>query len=65
MNAASVACMGGWCTHRTHCAHYYSDSQTLSERLCPKGDPRPVEAMPLVRDADLPLALRNGALEVF
>lgn len=38
-----VACMGGWCVQRTHCAHYYSESKMLSERLCPKGDAQPVE----------------------
>lgn len=65
MNGEIVACMGGWCVHRTRCAHHYSQSQVVSERLCPKGSPQPVEVMPLVRDAQLPPALRGGALEVF
>ena len=60
-----VACLGGWCVHRSHCAHHYSQSKIISERLCPKGEPQPVEFMPHVRDEELPMALRNGALEVF
>lgn len=65
MNGEVVACMGGWCVHRTHCAHHYSDSKVIAERLCPKGDPQPVEFMHIVRDSQLPVALRDGALEVF
>lgn len=60
-----VACMGGWCVHRSHCAHHYSESNVIAERLCPKGEPQPVEFMPMVRDSELPPELRNGALGVF
>lgn len=65
MKGEIVACLGGWCVHRTHCAHYYSDSPIRSERLCPKGESQPVEVMPLVRDEQLPAALRGEALRVF
>lgn len=46
MNGEIVACMGGWCPHRNHCAHHYSDSPVIAERLCPKGAPQPLEFMP-------------------
>ena len=65
MTGELVHCMGGWCTHRHHCAHHFSQSKVISERLCPKGDPQPVEYMPIVRDEHLPSALRDGALERF
>lgn len=60
-----IACMGGWCVHRHHCAHHYSDSKLIAERLCPKGNPQPVEFMPVVRGDELPAPLRGGALKVF
>lgn len=60
-----VTCMGGWCHVRDRCAHHYSDSHIIAERLCPKGESQPVEIRPLVRDEEVPPPLRNGALEVF
>ena len=65
MTTKTIACMGGWCVHRTHCAHYYSESKVIAERLCPKGEAQPVEYMHVVTDDQLPPALRGGALEVF
>ena len=65
MTRVTPACMGGWCTHRTHCAHYYSGARNPVERLCPKGDPHPVEYMPRVKDSQLPAPLRDDALDVF
>ena len=29
-----IRCLGGWCVSRDRCAHYYSESETFSERLC-------------------------------
>lgn len=52
MNGEIVACMGGWCAHRAHCAHHYSDSKVIAERLCPKDEARPVEFMAPLRDEE-------------
>lgn len=41
-----VACMGGWCEKRLECAHYWSRSVAVSERLCERGNDRPE---PMVR----------------
>ena len=45
MTPTTPACMGGWCIARGHCAHHHSWSRQIVERLCPKGDERPVEFM--------------------
>lgn len=29
-----IACMGGFCSQRANCRHYYSMSDTISERIC-------------------------------
>lgn len=36
----TVPCMGGWCTQRSHCAHYLAaspDTPAEDGRLCPPG----------------------------
>jgi hypothetical protein len=40
-----VACLGGWCQQREKCAHYWSPSRTMVERLCEKSndEPTPVD----------------------
>ncbi len=42
-----IHCMGGWCEARDRCACHYSPSPIVSERLCPKGEPRPIEIRPI------------------
>ena len=31
-----IACMGGWCSSRDKCQHYYVHSKIIVERLCGK-----------------------------
>lgn len=43
-----IACMGGWCTKRDQCAHYYAEGSEPAERLCLRGADgvRQIEATP-------------------
>jgi hypothetical protein len=44
--AAVPACMGGWCRHRNGCAlHLRDDRRHPVERLCSRGEERPVSAL--------------------
>lgn len=48
-----IACMGGFCPHRDHCAHYWArDSWQTVERLCERGKEHPVQIVM----SNLPLA---------
>ena len=31
-----ISCMGGWCSSRNKCQHYYAQSKVIVERLCGK-----------------------------
>ncbi len=40
------SCMGGWCRHRNGCAlHLRDDRRHPVERLCSRGEERPVSAL--------------------
>jgi hypothetical protein len=44
-------CMGGWCTRREKCAHYWAPRIPMAppaERLCSSGDEVPTECNPVV-----------------
>ena len=44
-----VACMGGWCRKREHCAHFHAiDRSSPSERLCMPGQDGRGMAQPVV-----------------
>lgn len=43
MNHELPACMGGFCSHRSHCAQYHAENrQHVVERLCERGQEHPM-----------------------
>lgn len=45
-HATLPACMGGWCSHRDHCARHVTPHRSnVVERLCERGNEAPAPVM--------------------